>query len=119
AITNTMFPGRAEAIGAGHKRDRTAPTVSINSPVDGATVSGTVTATASASDNVGVTSVQFQIDGANIGSPLTAVPYIYSWDTTGASNGTHIVGVVARDAAGNQSNTGVTVLVDNSGPSTR
>src|SRR6266566_2237527 len=48
--------------------DTTPPTVSISSTVNGVTVSGTITVTANASDNVGVASVQFLLDGANLGS---------------------------------------------------
>ena len=39
--------------------DTTAPTVSLTGPAAGATVSGTVNLTATASDNVGVAGVQF------------------------------------------------------------
>jgi hypothetical protein len=48
--------------------DTTPPTVSISAPANGSTVSGTVTITATASDNVGVVGVQFKIDGVNFGS---------------------------------------------------
>jgi len=95
--------------------DTTPPTVSITAPSSGATVSGTVSVTANASDNVGVTSVQFQLDGANLGAALTASPYSTSWDTTTASNGTHALTAQARDAAGNVGNaTAVSVTVSNS-----
>src|SRR4029077_8459691 len=46
--------------------DTVPPTVSLNSPADGATVSGSVTVAATASDNVGVVGVQFKLDGANL-----------------------------------------------------
>src|SRR5437867_8325988 len=46
--------------------DTTPPAVSITAPASGSTVSGTVTVSASASDNVGVAGVQFLVDGANI-----------------------------------------------------
>src|SRR5437867_6065765 len=44
--------------------DTTPPTTSITSPANGATVSATTTVTASASDNVGVTRVEFYLDAA-------------------------------------------------------
>src|SRR5580692_1397106 len=47
--------------------DTTPPTVSIASPTPGATVSGTITVTANASDNVDVVGVQFQVDSTNTG----------------------------------------------------
>src|SRR6267378_2098735 len=96
--------------------DTTAPTVSITSPASGATVSGTITVTASASDNVGVAGVQFQLDGVN-GVEVTAAPYSVSWNTTTASNASHTLTAVARDAAGNRSTSApVTVTVDNVAP---
>ena len=45
--------------------------MSVTSPADGATVSGTITVTANASDNVGVAGVQFLLDGANLGAEDT------------------------------------------------
>ena len=44
------------------------PVVSITTPASGATVSGTATVTASATSSIGVASVQFQLDGANVGA---------------------------------------------------
>lgn len=96
--------------------DTTPPTVSITAPANGASVSGTASVSANASDNVGVASVQFTLDGSNLGSALTASPYQVAWDTTTTSNGSHLVSAVARDAAGNVGNaTAVSVTVSNSG----
>ena len=55
--------------------DVTAPTVAITAPAGGSTVSGTISMTASASDNVGVAGVQFRLDGVNLGAEDTAAPY--------------------------------------------
>src|SRR5256885_15708833 len=88
---------------------------SITAPVGGATVTGTVLVTASATDNVGVTSLQFQLDGTNAGSALTTAPYTYSWNTTQATNSGHTLTAQARDAAGNvRTSAGVSVTVANS-----
>ncbi|MFA6042788.1 MAG: Ig-like domain-containing protein, partial [Patescibacteria group bacterium] len=95
----------------------TNPTVSITAPANGATVSGTLNVTASASDNVGVTGVQFMLDGANLGSEDTGTPYSVSWNTTGASNGSHTLTAVARDAANNTA-TATTINVTISNPVT-
>jgi hypothetical protein len=81
--------------------DTTAPTVALSAPASGANVSGTVTVSASASDNVGVVSVQFQLNGVNLGAADTTAPYSLSWNTTGAGNGTHSLRAIATDAAGN------------------
>ena len=64
------------------RRDTTPPTVAISTPSAGATVSGTVTVAASASDNVGVASVQFKLDGVNLGAKDTIAPYSIAWNTT-------------------------------------
>ena len=55
------------AVGAGAP-DTTPPTTSITAPTNGATVSGTVNVTPSASDDVGVTNVEFYIYGALAGA---------------------------------------------------
>ena len=81
--------------------DLAAPSVSLTAPANGATVSASVSVTASASDNIGVQNVQFLLDGANLGSADTSSPYSISWDTTTATNGSHTLTAVARDAAGN------------------
>src|SRR5205809_7572985 len=94
--------------------DTTPPTVSITSPISGATVGGTTSVTANASDNVGVVGVQFLLDGANLGVEDAAAPYSVSWNTTTASNGSHTLTAVARDAAGNRTTSAaVTVTVFN------
>lgn len=81
--------------------DRIAPTVSITAPAANASVTGSVTIAASASDNVGVVGVRFQLDGANLGSEDTTAPYSVNWNTNPVSNGNHTLTAIARDAAGN------------------
>ncbi|MFA5795543.1 MAG: Ig-like domain-containing protein, partial [Candidatus Brocadiia bacterium] len=94
--------------------DTTPPTISITSPTSGSTVSGTITASASASDNVGVAGVQFLLDGANLGAEDTTAPYSVSWNTAQSSNGSHSLTARARDAAGNQTTSAVvSVTVSN------
>ena len=99
--------------------DTTPPTVSLTAPANGATVSGTaVTVAATASDNVGVAGVQFKLDGANLGAEDTTSPYSVPWNSTTATNGSHTLTAVARDAAGNTTTSaGVSVTVNNAGPS--
>ena len=93
--------------------DTTAPTTSITAPANGATVSGTTTVSASASDNVGVTKVEFYLDGA-LKSTDTTSPYSWSWDTTSAANGSHTLVSKAYDAAGNVGTSAtITVTVSN------
>jgi hypothetical protein len=100
--------------GGGGGGDTTAPTTSITAPANGATVSATVSVTASASDNVGVTKVEFYLDGA-LKSTDTTSPYAWSWDTTTAANGSHSLVSKAYDAANNVGTSAtVSVTVSNS-----
>ena len=95
--------------------DTTAPTVSLTAPTGGSTVSGTtVTVSANASDNVGVSGVQFLLDGANLGAEDTTSPYSIVWNTTTTTNASHSLIARARDAAGNlTTSTAVSVTVNN------
>lgn len=98
--------------------DTIAPTASITSPANRATVSGTITVTAAASDNVAVTRVEFWLDGVLQGTDATS-PYSWSWDTTTATSGGHSLFSQAFDAAGNMgSSSAVNVTVDNAGDTT-
>ncbi|HSX14696.1 MAG TPA: Ig-like domain-containing protein [Candidatus Saccharimonadales bacterium] len=80
--------------------DTTAPSVSISQPLAGASVSGTTTLAAIASDNVGVTKVEFYVNGTLVGSD-TSSPYNASWNTAGYANGSYSISAIAYDAAGN------------------
>jgi hypothetical protein len=95
--------------------DTTNPTISITAPTAGATVSGaSVAVSAIASDNVGVLGVQFKLDGSNLGAEDTVSPYTINWNSTTATNASHVLTAVARDAAGNTATaTSVSVTVNN------
>src|SRR6185503_20120127 len=66
--------------------DTTAPTVSLSAPADGWTASGTVQVTATASDNVAVSGVQFQVDGTPLGAEVLSAPFTASWDASAAAD---------------------------------
>ncbi|MFZ2406468.1 MAG: Ig-like domain-containing protein, partial [Methylobacter sp.] len=95
--------------------DTIPPKINITAPADGAAVSGTaVTVSADASDNEDLESVQFELDGANLGSLDTTAPYSISWDTTTTANGIHTLTAVAGDEAGNKARSSpVAVTVSN------
>lgn len=97
--------------------DTTPPVVTLTDPADGSTVSGSVALGATAADNVGVAGVTFYADGAPIGSPVSAPPFMTHWDSTAVAAGTHVLTAQAKDAAGNVGTSApVTVTVDNSAP---
>jgi len=84
--------------------DGTPPTAQLTNPTDGTdNLSGSVNLTATASDNVGVIGVTFQVDGVTLTEDLTA-PYAATLPaTTAYATGVHLVRARARDAAGNLS----------------
>jgi Concanavalin A-like lectin/glucanases superfamily/Bacterial Ig domain len=101
AAGNTTTSAAVNVTVTGTSPDGQAPTVSLTAPAGGATISGTTTLSADAADNIGVVGVQFKVDGANLGAEDTSAPYSASWNSVTASNGTHSLTAVARDAAGN------------------
>ena len=99
--------------------DTTPPTVAITSPADGSSVFGVVSLAATASDNVGIASVQYYLDGAPLGAPIAPPdPYAAFWNATGIGPGSHVLTAVASDFAGNTgTSTPVTVTVSSPPPS--
>ncbi|HSM88047.1 MAG TPA: Ig-like domain-containing protein, partial [Candidatus Limnocylindrales bacterium] len=99
--------------------DTTPPTATVTAPANGATISGTVTVSASASDNTGVTQMQLLIDGTLVASNTSATALSFSWSTPSVANGSHTIVAKAVDAAGNVGTSStVTVTVSNGTPTT-
>ncbi len=80
--------------------DGVAPSVSLTAPSEGATVSGDVAVSATASDDIGLDHVEFLLDGNLLGS-AAAAPYAVTWNSSNASNGPHVLQARAFDLAGN------------------
>ncbi len=80
--------------------DTTPPAAAIAAPGNGATVSGTVTVSVAASDNVGVSQASLYVDGAIV-AVWNAPPYTYSWDTTRIPPGAHTLQARAADGCAN------------------
>jgi len=80
-----------------------APTVQITAPASGSTVSGTVTLTSTASDDVGVVSVAYWSGPTRLGSATKQSDGTWRAAFTSRSypNGTYPVVAKATDAAGN------------------
>jgi len=101
---------------SGGVEDVTDPTVVLTFPGDGASVFGTVTLSAEASDDFGVTSVEFFVDSVSIGTGMPsgqAGPWQLSWNSTSVSDGSHTIAVKAYDAKGNEGSDGpVSITVD-------
>lgn len=93
--------------------DTQAPAVSIVSPPDDSTISGSqVVITVTANDNTGVSRVELSINGSSPASDTTS-PYRFAWDTARSPNGQYTLTARAYDAAGNSSSHSIRVIVAN------
>jgi peptidoglycan/xylan/chitin deacetylase (PgdA/CDA1 family) len=81
--------GNAEPVNTQIINVNAAPAVTLTSPGDGSTVSGTTPLQATAGDPA-VTSVDFQVDGHSVGTDGTA-PYSVDWDSTSVPDGSHTI----------------------------
>jgi chitinase len=91
--------------------DTTAPTVTINNPANGASITGQkkVNISASASDNNVVIKVELYIDGA-LKTTVTTPNLSYNWSINrNVKAGSHTITVKAYDATGNVGQSSVTV----------
>lgn len=92
--------------------DTTAPTVSITAGATSITTAGSITLTATASDNVGVSRVEFY-EGSTLLSEDTSPPYTSEVTLTAANNGTKSYTAKAYDVAGNIGSSGTVSVVVN------
>ena len=92
--------------------DTSAPTVSLSGLTAGATVSGLVAVSVSATDNVGVNRVELLVNGSLLATDI-ASPYGFSWDSTTTPDGTATLTARAYDAAGNFTSRSLNVTVAN------
>jgi hypothetical protein len=103
--------------------DTAPPTTSITAPTSGQTIGGAFNLQANASDDVGVTRVEFYVGNTLVATDSTS-PYAFSLNTNSGNfpNGTYNFSSVAYDAAGNQTrspNVSATIFnqaVDNTPP---
>lgn len=101
--------------------DTEPPVVSITNPADGDELSGIVTITCDAADNVGVARVDFYMDESLLsGGSDTSAPYQYELNATVYTDGSsHIITARAIDSSGNDAQSApVQVVVQNKAPDT-
>ncbi len=98
--------------------DITPPSTSITAPTEGSNVSGTIQVNADASDNIGVTKVEFYLDGTTLIATDTDSPYSVNWNTTTATNGGHNLTSKAYDAANNTGTSAQVNVTVNNGDTT-
>jgi hypothetical protein len=92
--------------------DSAPPSVSIDAPASGATLSGSETVDVSASDDARVEKVDLWIDGTLRAIDVTA-PYTFTVDTRALANGSHVLQARAYDIDGNRTSASRTVTVSN------
>ena len=80
--------------------DTTLPTVSLTSPTEGQILTGTVTISANASDNVAIAKVEF-FGGTTLLGTDTAAPYQLTGHSSALTNGTYAFTAKATDTSGN------------------
>lgn len=109
---------------SGGTADVIQPKVNITNPKKDQTISGSVTISATASDNVGVSKVSISLMNLVTKPPTvllgedTSTPYELNWDSTKHANGKYRLIVTAHDAAGNDKSDSVDVTINNTGPDT-
>ncbi len=104
------------ATGTGTPAETNPPTIDFIAPTNGAVVSGTVTLTATSTDDTGVVGVYFALNGAPFGGEDPTAPYQYIWNTTTVPDGTYILKATTHDVFGNNANKEITVTVNNTNP---
>jgi Bacterial Ig domain len=99
--------------------DTTRPEVFIVSPANSANVSGIVSISATASDNVGVSNLEISYWNPYLGreiilgSASDSDSHTANWDTRGLPTATYAIRVIASDAIGNWQRAEVSVNVSN------
>jgi hypothetical protein len=97
--------------------DNTAPQVSLIAPANGAFVTGTVAVSATATDNVGISKVEFYSDNNVLLSTDSLAPYTFNWNSTTVTQGAHTLYAIAEDTSGLRTTSAtIAITVDNTAP---
>jgi glucose/arabinose dehydrogenase len=99
--------------------DTVAPTIALAAPADLASgLGGAIAVSATAADNVGVTAVEFEIDGVPVAANDVSAPFATTLDSSAYPAGQHVLRARASDGAGNLS-TWASALVQLGGSATQ
>jgi len=107
--------GTSEVVSVTVANNGSPTTVTLTDPVNGASVSGSTAVAATASADQGIPVVQFYLDGAPLGAPVSAPPFMTTWNTRTATGGLHTLRATASAPSGVATSQSVVVNVDNSG----
>jgi hypothetical protein len=117
-ITATDALGRSATASVTVVLDSTPPSISLESPDDGAAVRGTIDLAANALDPVpgsGLAELRFSVDGS-LAATSDASPFLWPLSTASLADGLHAITATAVDAVGNEASESVQILVDNAVP---
>ena len=96
--------------------DNNPPIITISNPLSGQTVSDTVNFSIAAYDDIGISYVEFFIDGFSLGTDDEA-PFSYLWNTSsniGVHGNQHTLSALVVDTAGNTTfSQPILVIVEN------
>lgn len=88
------------------------PTIRIASPIDGSSVFDTETIRTTVMDDIGISSVDFFVDGSQVYSDMWE-PYEYAWNTQGYEDGSsHTIKVMAIDTGAQTAEDQITIKVE-------
>ena len=105
-------------------KDTTPPSVSILKPTADSSLSGVVSVTVDAVDDVAVARVELYRDGVLLAS-ATVPPYVFQWNTAADPDGAHTLYARAYDTSGNKADSNTVVVntrnepVDSTPPTVR
>ncbi|HYU66674.1 MAG TPA: Ig-like domain-containing protein, partial [Jatrophihabitantaceae bacterium] len=97
--------------------EKNPPAVSLTAPAAGSTVGGQTTISASASDDTGVTKVEFLING-DVWFVDSTAPYAVTWDTEEFTNGPYTLAAKAYDVVGNIGTSASRIVTVSTAPNT-
>jgi hypothetical protein len=110
---NTADAERTIAISSGG--DSAVPTVSITSPARGATVSGLLTVSGVAADNVQVATVEVKVGGGPYELASGTTAWAVTIDTTAYGDGHRTLTARATDTSGNKAWSSIPITINNLG----
>ncbi len=93
--------------------------MSISSPANGASVSGTISVSGVASDGLAISSVQVSVDGGSFANASGTTSWSYNLNSNSLSNGAHTLSAKVSDSAGHSATSSlVDITVNNASTST-
>jgi hypothetical protein len=99
-LAGNVGTAAAETITVNNPPSGTPPSVHITFPPTGYYTNGLVVLSSVATDPLGISSLQYQINGVNVGTALTTAPYRILWDSHSVNNGVYSLTAVATDPSG-------------------